>query len=98
MRQFACEWCGPAMLTIGGTLQSALPRNELRITASLWVSRISPGIWSDYPYSRDSATARALLGASPPRTESNLTGPRVPADPSGVPFGAERLRLLSPPG
>src|SRR5215831_14751202 len=28
---------------------------------SLWVSRIWPGIWSDYPYSRDSAAARALL-------------------------------------
>ena len=35
MRQFACEWYGPATLTIGGTLQSALPRNELRITASM---------------------------------------------------------------
>jgi len=45
MRQFAGEWCGPATLTIGGTLQSALPRNELRITASM----VDDTIMSLYP-------------------------------------------------
>src|SRR5215470_13847139 len=43
-RQFACEWCGPATLTIGGTLQSALPRNELRTA-----SRVDDTIMSPYP-------------------------------------------------
>jgi len=52
MRQFAGEWCGPATLTIGGTLQSALPRNELRITASMvddTIMSLYPGEYTAYP-------------------------------------------------